>query len=193
MEEIINHKLFKIFLDSRLIPLNKKFPNCPKIDDIRPIVVTSQLIKFIEMRFAEKLKKYMNDRLERTQTGFVPGMGTEVNIVRLLNKLKEKRQQRPIVLFIDFSNAYNTIFHKKLFQTLRDKKILTEDEIQFLEGLYSRINIRIGIEKFRPTRGVMQGSPISPYLFDIYMEGLIDQIKKEFNSEMNQYLCMQMI
>ena len=89
------HKLFKIFLDSRLIPLDKKFPNCPKIEDIRLIVVTLQLIKFIEMRFAEKLKKYMNDRLERANW-IVPGMGTEINIVRFLKKLKKKRQQRPM-------------------------------------------------------------------------------------------------
>ena len=102
----------------------------------------------------------MNYRLERAQTGFVPGIGTEFNIVRLLNKLKKKRQQKPIVLFIDFSNAYNIIFHKKLFQILRDKNILTEDEIQFLEGLYSRINIRIGIEKFRPARGAISAYEI---------------------------------
>ena len=111
-QNTINDKHFKVFLESRLIPLNKKFPNCPKIGDIRPIVVTSQLIKFMELRFADKLRKYMIDQLNRPQTGFVPGMGTEVNIVRLLNVLKEKMKQKPIVLlFIDFSNAYNSIYH----------------------------------------------------------------------------------
>ena len=44
-EKIINDRMFEVFLESRLIPLNKKFPNCPKVQDISPIVVTSQLIK----------------------------------------------------------------------------------------------------------------------------------------------------
>ena len=62
------------------------------------IVATSQLIKFMEMRFAEKLRRYMTDRLSRAQIGFVPESGAEMNIMRLMNVLREKRQQKPIVL-----------------------------------------------------------------------------------------------
>ena len=64
----------------------------------------------------------MTERLS-TQTGFVPESGTEVKIVRLMNVLWEKRQQKPRVLFIDFSNAYNTNYHNKLFLRLREKSI----------------------------------------------------------------------
>ena len=39
------------------------------------------------------------------------------------------------------------------------------------------MNIRIGKERFQPKRGVMQGSPISPYLFDIYIKELMKKIK----------------
>ena len=60
-QNTINDKHFKVFLESRLIPLNKWVPNCPKIGDIRPIVVTSQLIKFMERSFADRLRKYMID------------------------------------------------------------------------------------------------------------------------------------
>ena len=44
----------------------------------------------MEMRFAKKLKTYLNEKLSRSQTGFVPGMGVEVNINRLMNLLKKE-------------------------------------------------------------------------------------------------------
>ena len=92
-EDILNHQNFNIFLDSRLIPLNKKFPNVPKVDEIRPIIVRSQLIKFMEMRFAKKLKTYLNEKLSRSQTGFVPGMGVEVNINRINEPAKKRKKK----------------------------------------------------------------------------------------------------
>ena len=153
--ETLNSSLFNMVLEARVILLNKVFPKIPKINEIRPIVVTSPLIKFMELRIAHKLKEYMKTRLVRTQTGFVPGMGTEVNITRLLQCLKLRKKRKPIVLFIDFSNAYNTIYHDRLFHILKEKNILDEDEIDFLKGLYSRIKLKMGKSSFTPKRGVM--------------------------------------
>jgi len=64
--------------------------------------------------------------------------------------------------------------HELLFQRL--KGILSEEEIQFLRAIYSRNVIRLGKYLFRPNVGVAQGSIISPYLFDIYLEDLLKLI-----------------
>jgi len=187
--DLINSRGFKYALEARLIPLNKKFPAIPKSNEIRPIVVSSQLIKFAEMRFEKKLKECVTYGICKAQTGFVPGMGTEVNLWRMLSRLKEKRTRKPLVLFIDFSNAYNTIFHDRLFRILRERKILEEEEIKYLEGLYSRTSIRLGQNKMRPKRGVMQGSPISPYLFDIYLDELLSKIGHDCRISLDDILA----
>ena len=44
---MLNHKSFEV----RLIPLNKVWPNIPKVEDFRPIIVLSPIIKWMEMRF----------------------------------------------------------------------------------------------------------------------------------------------
>jgi len=64
-----------------------------------------------------------------------------VNIARLLTVIKEKTKKKgkPFVVFFDFSAAYNSILHKQLFDELRQHKLLEEEEIQFMEGLYSRL------------------------------------------------------
>ena len=72
----------------------------------------------------------------------------EVNLLRAICVIKisteEKKKQCKYGLFIDFANAYNTVPHSLLFRKLRQKKCLDEEEIDFIEALYSRYRIRIG-------------------------------------------------
>ena len=65
---------------ARLIPLNKKWPNIPDVKEFRPIIVLSAMFKFLEMRFLPKLENYMITRMDRRQSGFLPHLGTQINI-----------------------------------------------------------------------------------------------------------------
>ena len=107
------YKEFEESWDTRLIPLNKVFPNVPTRKDLRPIAVQSPMVKLLEARFLQKLQDYLNFRLDRSQTGFIQKMGIQVNLVRALERitLRTKRNQCVYGLFIDFSNAYNSIPH----------------------------------------------------------------------------------
>jgi hypothetical protein len=62
--------------EGRLIPLNKVWPDIPKPDEFRPIVVLSPLFKCLELRFLPKLRNYAVNKLDRNQIGFVPNLGT---------------------------------------------------------------------------------------------------------------------
>ena len=53
-------------LTSRLIALNKVFPNTPNRKQFRPILVCSPLQKLLEARFLPKLMKYLTDKLTPT-------------------------------------------------------------------------------------------------------------------------------
>src|SRR5688572_27299773 len=120
----------------------------------------------------------MTDKLHRGQTGFVPGTGILVNQLRLIEQVGSRTNsgRKVYVLFIDFSNAYNTILHQKLYQRL--EKVLNSDEIQLVKAIYSRVKIRIGDESFTPNIGVAQGSLISPALFNIYAEDLYETLEE---------------
>jgi hypothetical protein len=48
----------KMTMTGRLIPLNKEYPNIPKYDKFRPIVVLSPLVKCMEGMIVRKLKWY---------------------------------------------------------------------------------------------------------------------------------------
>jgi len=137
--------------NTRLVPLNKVFPQIPTRKEMRPIAVQNPLVKLLESRFLPDLQKYLNKNLDRSQTGFMKKMGIQVNLVRALERITLRANQKKIVygLFIDFSNAYNSIPHELLFAKLRAKKILKPEEINFLEQLYARykdINFELGIK-----------------------------------------------
>ena len=57
--------------DSKLIPLNKVFPNVLSRKGLRPIAVQSPLVKLLEGRFLHKLRDYLNKKLNKSQTGFI--------------------------------------------------------------------------------------------------------------------------
>jgi len=74
-------------------------------------------------------------------------------------------------------------------QRLRMTRTLEEDEIALLEGLYARCEVRLGKHGFRPVRGIMQGSPIAPYLFNIYTEELLQVIADKHGIDIEDILA----
>ena len=89
---------------------------------------------------------------------------------------EEKKKQCKYGLFVDFANAYNTVPHSLLFRKLRQKKCLDEEEIDYIEALYSRYRIRIGNKVIKYNKRVAQGSILSPALFDIFIEDLAQEL-----------------
>ena len=165
--------------DARLVALNKVHPNIPKANEFRPIIVMSPLIKFMEARLIPKLSDYTQNRMLPSQTGFVKGFGCEVNIKRLITRGKEVLRTcigTWCIVFFDFSSAYNTVNREILYRRLRNLQILTSDEVTWLQSLHDRITIRDNNSKLRTKNGVHQGSMISPLLFDIYVEPIIEAL-----------------
>jgi len=163
---------------TRLAPLNKKFPSTPMPDQIRPIIVSSPIVKILETRLVHKLQAYLRDKLHRSQLGFTDGMDIYVNIWRAVKRIEELRDRRKHVycLFLDFKSAYNTVPHSLLFDKLRG--ILSTEEIELLRAIYSRMSINIGCESFQPNVGVPQGSVISPSLFNIYAASFLERLEE---------------
>ena len=54
-----------------------------------------------------------------------------------------------------------------------------EDKIDYLEALYANYRIRIGDGIIKYNREAAQGSILSPALFDIYIEDLVDKVTRK--------------
>ena len=142
--DLLKIKGIKASFTSRLVPLDKVFPSIPTRKQMRPIMVCSSLQKLLELRFLPALTEYLKNKLHRSQVGFVPGMGIQVNLLRAICVTKistDENKKCRYGLFIDFANAYSTVPDTLLLQKLRQKKCMSEDEIDYLEALYAQYRI----------------------------------------------------
>ena len=88
-----------------------------------------------------------------------------------------KKKDKISIIYIDMKSAYNTINRQILCKIILKKNILSINETEFLEVMNNRLYFKANNKKYFFKNGVHQGSTLSPYLFDIYMEEVIDDIK----------------
>lgn len=187
-------KLFRKHMTGRIIFLNKVFPDTPTVDDLRTITILSPIRKVVEYQILTKLQDFLYTKTSKAQTGFITGLGTDVNLLRY-NQNYAKFQQSYIkkqlhgVIFIDFKAAFDTVPHKKLLDKVRRLKALNAMEMNLLEFILENSFIQLGtLPPIKTRAGVPQGSTISPFLFNIYLNDLLIEFsKKQISSE--QVLC----
>ena len=111
---------------SRLFCLNKKADEIGNVDNLRPIAISSTFMKILESAIFTRLLDEINNKkiLCNKQIGFIKGCGTELNLLRLKQRIndvkKEKHQFNKYLVFIDLKNAYDKVIHTKLFNYLKN-------------------------------------------------------------------------
>ena len=93
--------------------------------------------------------------------------------------------------FIDFKQAFDSVWQKGLWQVLRNFGI-PENLIQLLEDLYRKTVSAVRIdgeltEWFKVTVGVRQGCNLSPYLFNLILEAMMMEALKNGNGEIGDH------
>ena len=107
----------------------------------------------------------------------------QILILRLLAEKASRKNRKIYNCFVDFCKAFDTIIHDLIWATLRSYGI-EEGLIDLLKMIYSdaKAAVRIGGnlgEWFHQEKGTRQEDPISPIIFTIYLERILEYLSDE--------------
>ena len=170
-----------------LKPIHKK-GDLEDPDNYRGLAVGSALAKLFSLILLNRLLNHINEKglISHNQIGFMKGARTSDHIFLLqtvIEKVVKKNKNKLYTAFIDFSKAYDTVDRKKLFERLQSlgiNGIFLKNIMAMYEKTSYKIKLKNGyLDPISSNLGLKQGCPLSPILFNLY----IDDIKNLFDKE----------
>ena len=162
--------------ESEIYLLTKDVDKRRDAKNLRPIAIISIFRKVFERLLLLEIQDQPWARLHWAQAGFRPSYSTYSNAAVVHALLSSG--SRTTVLFLDFKSAFDVVDYQRLDAKLTARgcpptvRCLIRD-LNF-RNVKSRILINGQVSDWFPrTRGVLQGSPISPWLFNIFVDDLL--------------------
>ena len=162
-----------------LIPIIKdKTGKINSRDNYRPIALASVVSKVLEIIMLDRLTDAMIT--EANQFGFKKKLGTD-SCIYVLKEIVDK-YKCVFMCFLDASKAFDRVNHTILFRKLSERGAPSYI-VRILAYWYGTQTMCVswgGITSsmFTVSNGVRQGGILSPYLFNVYMDGLSVALNK---------------
>ncbi|CAN0880227.1 LINE-1 reverse transcriptase homolog [Linum grandiflorum] len=155
--------------------------------DLRPISLCNVRYRILAKVLANRLRLLMPDTIQEEQSAFVYGRSIIDNIMiafESLHSMKTKPAAKvgSAALKIDICKAYDRIDWGYLEAIMR-RMGYHETWIQWMMACVKGVSYSVIVNSdsfgnFRPSRGLRQGCPLSPFLFILCTEGLTAMIRQ---------------
>jgi len=169
--------------ESEIILLFKKGDK-KKMENYRPITLNSNICKVFMKVIKNRIYGQLDSFQPKEQAGFRKNFSTLDHIITI-NQVLEKTSEFKIethLLFIDFRKVFDTVSHKFLWEALRAQGVEAQI-ISILEKIYGNSKAYVRLDKCGPPfpieRGVKQGDPLSPNLFNCILQEVFKNLDWE--------------
>ena len=168
---------------SLLIPKTTDPDQLTQLTNWRPLTISSTIARTFTRLLANRLSNI--GVISPRQRGFIQAPGCSENIATLTNIMREAKRNRKslAVVMIDFAKAFDTVSHKHICTALRSKSILA-DSIKLIASTFVGASTSFdkkGVKKIWLQRGVKQGDPLSPLLFNLALDHLTSELERTGN------------
>ena len=171
---------------TKTIMLYKKSdPSIPK--NWRPIGITSTMYRI----FAAHLSGFiLNENkftsvFHHTQKGFIGGGNGAMDHISSLNELMyhaKRINENCVLTAVDLTNAFGSVPHQLIFDTI-ERKGFNGTFLSIVKDIYRDNFTQIDVggkrsEKIQIRKGVLQGCPLSPLLFNSCIDPLLTHLER---------------
>lgn len=160
----------------------------------RNIALINCITKLFNNILTERIKEWAekNNIISETQAGFRKNRGCMDNLFVLSSAIANNIRLKGrylFAIFVDFEKAFDSIEHTRLYENLLENG-LSGKLINIIKDIYDKsmmvVNWREEISKeIKITKGILQGDPLSPYLFSLFINDLGKYFRKRGHKGVN--------
>jgi len=176
-------------LNSTFIALVPKEAESHKPEKYRPIALCNVIYKLISKVIANRLKPLLPLLISPEQTGYVEGRQIMDGIIlsnEVIHSLKLLKKPG-MLLKLDLSKAFDKLswhYIQKVLLAFGFNAIWTRWVMNLITSPSFSVLLNGSPSiPFRPTRGIRQGDPLSPFIFVLMAEGLSRLLKSALSSQ----------
>ena len=177
-----------IWRDAYITPIFKKGDDLDT-NNYRGITIMSNVAKLFNTILQCRLVKFFEDQklIDHKQIAFKKEKRTSDHIFTIKTIIQKYmgRKKKLYCCFVDFRQAFDRVKHYKLLYKLR-KTEMGSKMYTVIKNMYTTqrktLQVKIGnhlSHKFTSNIGVKQGDPLSPILFNFYIDELKNYIKED--------------
>ena len=154
------------------------------LSNYRPISLTNTMYKVYASLIQKRLSHFFDDRIRSTQFGFRANRSTTqpIHIMRRILEVFERQQNSFHVLFLDWSKAFDSVTFAAIESALHHMGV----PLAFVKNNFVPLIVRDAgnaSEISSQTRGLRQGCPLSPYLFNFVLSHLFHDVEESYISQ----------
>uniref|UniRef100_A0A670HN63 Reverse transcriptase domain-containing protein n=1 Tax=Podarcis muralis TaxID=64176 RepID=A0A670HN63_PODMU len=159
-----------------------------QVKNYRPISLLNTDYKIFAGILARRLKKLLSEIIHKDQAGFLPGRqirDNTRNIINMLEYLSVRIDKQVIMMFVDAEKAFDNVVWDFMLKNLEYMDV-GNDFFNGVKAIYTEQKAKLIInntvtEEIKIQKGTRQGCPLSPLLFIIVLEVLLNSIRQNGN------------
>ena len=164
------------------------------LNSYRTISIQCTPLKIYTKIIAERLRELLEEKLSEDQFGFRRGRSSTEAVCKILTDILIRKENRKTCygLFVDFRKAFDNVDRSLIIRKLEDMYGLDGKLLQAIKNSLSTNYLRIKNESWLSTpieqkKGIIQGDSLSPYLFVLFIDDIVERLKKINNISVTLY------